>query len=573
MSCLLVRTCDAVHVIVRLVHALSGCTQVCARLILREVLFCVDITCSDIVDVFESGNDGPACTECNSNCVEERGLEWTVGARSNSSNAAVGSARTLDPSEFTPPKVYLRAPPGGIAHRRGSATPASQPQTSSESDDDHDGAFVGALGRASGSAAGGQSVLSSPLTAAAAGIGLLASAPPSSTAARRLDIESAGTASSRGSSGGTGNEDRADGLNFAGGGGEDGDRDGPHPRFTGLDPRRPVGIDQAIARSRATTAVESDGQGRTRMSSSIPATVSSSASAAASSSAAASAAPSTQQQQQQAYQASTSTLALLSLLAGPDGGTVARRILAMESVASALSASNASNGAGSGAAPLSSSPLALLLASLAARRGGGTASAAASSTLASVVDDAAGPGSRPSMTIGDYAFGDISALIARIYAAEVAAGNVASGSRPASQRAIGTLKRLAVPLSQSSMVVEPTTGTAAAGAGAESDQSTEECAVCHDSLFTDEASGTQSHSTEASSRFSGAQAASSDGPHRHHGHHVEVADPVQMPCGHSFHAPCLLPWLEQHNTCPVCRHELPTDDEAYNRSKGLTPDT
>lgn len=47
-------------------------------------------------------------------------------------------------------------------------------------------------------------------------------------------------------------------------------------------------------------------------------------------------------------------------------------------------------------------------------------------------------------------------------------------------------------------------------------------------------------------------------------------DEVQvMPCnqGHVFHPPCLRPWLEQHNSCPTCRHELPTDDQRYERAK------
>jgi E3 ubiquitin-protein ligase RNF115/126 len=42
---------------------------------------------------------------------------------------------------------------------------------------------------------------------------------------------------------------------------------------------------------------------------------------------------------------------------------------------------------------------------------------------------------------------------------------------------------------------------------------------------------------------------------------------TQMPCGHLFNKECIEEWLKQHNQCPVCRHELPTDDPDYEAQK------
>lgn len=42
---------------------------------------------------------------------------------------------------------------------------------------------------------------------------------------------------------------------------------------------------------------------------------------------------------------------------------------------------------------------------------------------------------------------------------------------------------------------------------------------------------------------------------------------LKLPCNHYFHGECVKPWLEQRNSCPTCRYELPTDDADYELRK------
>eukprot|EP00930_Biecheleria_cincta_P088087 TRINITY_DN77322_c0_g1_i1.p1 TRINITY_DN77322_c0_g1~~TRINITY_DN77322_c0_g1_i1.p1 ORF type:complete len:214 (+),score=33.82 TRINITY_DN77322_c0_g1_i1:58-699(+) len=52
--------------------------------------------------------------------------------------------------------------------------------------------------------------------------------------------------------------------------------------------------------------------------------------------------------------------------------------------------------------------------------------------------------------------------------------------------------------------------------------------------------------------------------------HDDTGDRIWLPCCHSFHEACVLPWLRESMTCPTCRHDFGSASESEAESETLS---